>query len=279
MGAKKPATSVRYVLSADQKLRRLSLRKMSDDRKKAKSQARSGRSRRVAAPTESSHEAAPSRARWASPRVIGFGIAGVISVAILIAAGFPSDTAGVDTPAASLPAQPQPQSEGTAPGADAKLALAPAAKDSSTTGRSTRTSAAVERVKPSAAAAATTAAAAATTATAPTESRRADSAAKTAAPGSTTSDSKDATVVTVTGCLARDGQTFRLKDVSGAEAPKARSWRSGFMRKRPSTVNLVDGSNALKLHNHVGERVAATGTMKDRALRARSLRVIARSCA
>src|SRR5438552_2533587 len=33
---------------------------------------------------------------------------------------------------------------------------------------------------------------------------------------------------TITGCLEKHGDGFQLKDTSGADAPKARSWKSGF---------------------------------------------------
>jgi hypothetical protein len=85
--------------------------------------------------------------------------------------------------------------------------------------------------------------------------------------------------VTITGCLERDDDTFWLKDASGAgEVPRSRSWRSGFLRKRTSRIELVDASNALTLPVYVGQRVSATGTLADREMRARSLRRIAASC-
>lgn len=85
--------------------------------------------------------------------------------------------------------------------------------------------------------------------------------------------------VTVTGCLERDGVTFWLKDTSGMpDTPKGRSWRSGFLKKRPSRVGVVSASNAVKLPNYVGERVAATGALMDGQMRARSLRRVAASC-
>ena len=84
--------------------------------------------------------------------------------------------------------------------------------------------------------------------------------------------------VTITGCLELEEKTFWLKDASGGDAPKSRSWRSGFLKKRPSSIKLVDAANALKLPSHVGQRVAATGTLIDREIRANSLRRVAVSC-
>ena len=90
---------------------------------------------------------------------------------------------------------------------------------------------------------------------------------------------QDVAPVTITGCLERDGVTFWLKDASGVpDAPRARSWRSGFLKKRPSRVGVVSTTNTLKLPNHVGQRVAATGAFMDGAMRARSLRRLSASC-
>ena len=45
--------------------------------------------------------------------------------------------------------------------------------------------------------------------------------------------------VTITGCLEHDEETFWLSDASGADAPTARSWKSGFLKKRPSRIELI----------------------------------------
>jgi hypothetical protein len=84
--------------------------------------------------------------------------------------------------------------------------------------------------------------------------------------------------VTITGCVQRDGKTFWLQDTSGADAPQSRSWKSGFLKKRPSRIELVDAANTLRLSSHVGQRVAATGVLANRELRARSLRSAAGRC-
>lgn len=85
-------------------------------------------------------------------------------------------------------------------------------------------------------------------------------------------------VVTITGCLEQDHDTFKLKDTGGADAPKSRNWKTGFIKKHSSSVTLVDGANRLKLGTHVGERVSVTGTMVDRAMQGRSLRSVTASC-
>ncbi|HEX9367560.1 MAG TPA: hypothetical protein VF921_13090 [Vicinamibacterales bacterium] len=84
--------------------------------------------------------------------------------------------------------------------------------------------------------------------------------------------------VTLTGCLERSDQTYRLKDATGADAPKARSWKSGFLKKGPATIDVVDGAHSLKLADQVGHRVSLTGTLVDREMQARSLRRVASSC-
>ena len=91
-------------------------------------------------------------------------------------------------------------------------------------------------------------------------------------------DVQNVAPVTITGCLDLDEETFWLKNTSGVDAPKSRSRRSGFLKKRPSRIEFVDATNALKLPNYVGQRVASTGMLTNREMRARSLRRVAASC-
>ena len=84
--------------------------------------------------------------------------------------------------------------------------------------------------------------------------------------------------VTITGCLERDANTFRLKDTAGDGAPRSRSWKSGFLKKGPSSVAVVDASNRAKLPAHVGQRVSVTGTLVDREMQVRSLQRVSASC-
>lgn len=84
--------------------------------------------------------------------------------------------------------------------------------------------------------------------------------------------------VTITGCLIRDDETFKLKDTEGEETPKARSWKSGFLRKKAASIDLVDATNRLKLDTHVGERVSVRGMLVEREMQARSLQRVAESC-
>ena len=95
------------------------------------------------------------------------------------------------------------------------------------------------------------------------------------APATTaTSGSTSAKPITVVGCLERTDEGFRLKETSGADAPKARSWKSGFLKKSSSSLDVVDTSRTLQLATHVGRRVSVTGTVDDRELLARSIRTV-----
>jgi len=69
-----------------------------------------------------------------------------------------------------------------------------------------------------------------------------------------------------------------LTNTSGATAPTSRSWKSGFLKKRPATIDVVEAVKRLNLNSHVGERVAVTGTLVDREMRAGSLQRVASSC-
>ena len=84
--------------------------------------------------------------------------------------------------------------------------------------------------------------------------------------------------VTITGCLEQDDETFRLKNTTGDQAPKARSWKSGFLKKNPASIEVVDASNKAQLPSHVGQRVVVTGMLVDREMQVRSLRRVATSC-
>ena len=126
--------------------------------------------------------------------------------------------------------------------------------------------------------------AAAATGSKRTAATNAPSAASAASPVSTsttvtvTGTAPKAPPVTITGCLEADGDAFRLKDTSGADAPKSRSWKSGFMKKGPATIDVVDGAHALRLADQVGHRVSVSGTLVNHEMQARSLRRLGSSC-
>lgn len=84
--------------------------------------------------------------------------------------------------------------------------------------------------------------------------------------------------ITITGCLEGDDGEFRLTDTAGEDAPRARSWKAGFLRRSNRSVDVVDAVDRLRLANHVGERVSATGTLADGDMQLRSLRRLAATC-
>jgi len=84
--------------------------------------------------------------------------------------------------------------------------------------------------------------------------------------------------VTISGCLEQADETFRLKDTAGADAPKSRSWKSGFLKKGPASIAIVDAPKKLKLPDHVGQRVSVTGMLVDHEMQVRSLQRVRTSC-
>ena len=109
------------------------------------------------------------------------------------------------------------------------------------------------------------------TATASTSA--ANTASPAASPASTagTSGSASAKPITVVGCLERTDEGFRLKETSG-DAPKARSWKSGFLKKSSASLDVVDPTRTLQLNTLIGRRVSVTGIVDDREMQARSIR-------
>ena len=100
---------------------------------------------------------------------------------------------------------------------------------------------------------------------------------KGAAPKNGSAKATVAGAVTITGCLEQKDDAFRLKDTEGVDAPKSRSWKSGFLTKHSATVTLVDASTA-KLENHVGERFSVTGSLVDQDLQVKTLSRVTPSC-
>jgi hypothetical protein len=102
----------------------------------------------------------------------------------------------------------------------------------------------------------------------------------TSAPASTSGEILGRAPVTITGCLevSISQDEFRLTDIEGADAPKSRSWRTGFLKKRPTPVALIAPPDPQDLQKQAGRRVSATGLMTNRDLRVSSLRVVGPSC-
>lgn len=88
----------------------------------------------------------------------------------------------------------------------------------------------------------------------------------------------DAPTATIVGCLTFDDGEYRLKDATGTDAPKSRSWKSGFLAKRSASIDIVDSNQSLGLPIHVGHRVEIAGTLVEREMQARSLVQLSGSC-
>ena len=99
--------------------------------------------------------------------------------------------------------------------------------------------------------------------------------AEPAAPAPPANEQASASVpATITGCLEHEADTFWLKGVTGADAPKSRSWKSGFLRKKSSNVALVDKAGGSRLAAYVGRRIETNGALIDREMHVKSLRVL-----
>lgn len=107
-----------------------------------------------------------------------------------------------------------------------------------------------------------------------------DSAAAATSPTDTTETSggAGAAPVTIFGCLEHSNDTYRLTDTDGADVPKVRSWKTGFLKKGSASVQVVDPGNHAHLSSQIGHRVGITGTLSDRQLQVRSIRKISSSC-
>jgi hypothetical protein len=280
--AKKSSRSIRYLLSADTHLRRLSLKKLS------------ARLRDVKLPRRSSRAKTSRRAKkgialpWVwKARAIALAAIGVIAAAVLLAARQPvqhadlamSDRWVVDAPVhfGAVDAIAPPLLT------DAILPKAPTSKGEAkahveTSSATAKTAAlevgAKEPLKEPAAKAPAAEAAKAPAADAAVE-------AVVKAPpleATTPSDAHRSSAVAVTGCLEADGNRFWLKDTTGDAVPQSRSWKSGFLKKHSASIAVVDGSNSLKLADHVGQRVTANGVLVDREIRAQSLHRVRIAC-
>lgn len=89
---------------------------------------------------------------------------------------------------------------------------------------------------------------------------------------------EDTIFTTISGCLERDSGMFRLKDTDGENAPKSRSWKSGFIKRSSTRIDVIDTANRLQLPVHAGHRVSVTGTLVDREMHARSVRATSDRC-
>src|SRR3954468_6358442 len=84
--------------------------------------------------------------------------------------------------------------------------------------------------------------------------------------------------VTIAGCLERSNDTFRLRETTGLDAPKSRSWKSGFLKKGSASIDVVDPGHTVALPDFVGRRVSVTGTLDGREMKVRSMRRVSPTC-
>ena len=99
-----------------------------------------------------------------------------------------------------------------------------------------------------------------------------------AAEALTRADVMDEGAVAISGCLEAHDDSFWLRDTVGTNAPTSRSWKSGFLKKHGEPVRVVDATRALRLSNYVRQRVTATGTLTNRTMQARLLELVPGSC-
>jgi hypothetical protein len=273
--------AVRYLLSADRKLQKLSLKRLSARATKPAKPARAaGRSKPAPAVPRSIHV----RRALQSPAVL-IALIGVVTAATLMAAR--GSQAPETAPAGAIADVRPPAAAAPVVSAARERVGQTPAPSAAAEARTAASGTAVSAPEPKAAPAATKAAPAVVTpaandtprppvpAAAPPPSAEPEARARTAAePPSPTGPAP----VTITGCVEAARGTFWLKDTSGEDAPKSRSWKSGFLRRSPARIELIDPANRLQPSAYVGQRVAATGVLTDRELRARALRPVAASC-
>ena len=192
---------------------------------------------------------------------IGLLLVCVVAAAMLVAARRPNGltpTASMDTPeAASTMLPPAPPAKKAA-AVSKPVSKAPVAAKKTTVAPATAAKPAPELIVSS------------TTVIEPEIKPVAQESAKLAAPA--------ASPVTIAGCVERDGDGFALRDTSGVNAPKSRSWKSGFLKKGTSKIELLDSGNRLKFKDQVGHRISVTGILNDKEMQARSMTRVAGIC-
>ena len=284
--AKTPRRSLRYLLYADRALQRISLRRVSVRTKKTKKPTRTVRAKKTAArqtsPSGKAAEAVPVEQaagslslRRSDPWWMAFAAVCVAGIVVLI--GIPSSSQRAGRPSARVEDTAEPQDDAAPVSLEG---LKPVSKAAVTTS--------VARTPKASAPAPPSAVAKPWVTTRPAEPTRTSRTAEpTTAPAiepaasmnqTPNAAAQNTTPVTIQGCLQAGNEGFWLKDVSGADAPTSRSWKSGFLKKRSASVEVVDAPDSLRLANYLGQRVAAAGSLTDRRLQVRSLHRVAGSC-
>ena len=250
-----------YLLSADRKFRRLSLKKISERVKGARRRTRGRSIAMTAAAAEPVSTAArnPAPAKVAS---IALVLAGLFLLATLAGGSWPS-ASSMDPQVAAAQTEDAAVLTADVAGAPAVPAKAPAVSPAANAPRESNAS----PVRPAVTSTATS---------------RPKETINVPAPPSAPADAHPAAAaasidtVTISGCLDFDGKSAWLKDTSGDDAPRTRSWRSGFLRKRSPRIALVDGPSSAEVYD--GRLVSVTGVLVDREMRVSSLKPIAGDC-
>ena len=266
-----PRRSLQYLLSVDRGLRKISLRRL---RTATTARTRRQRIRR----TSKRRRAAPDHSFTGRALTVA-GIA-LIAIAAFAASRGAQQLSSAEALVAATSTLESPQTISIAGAGGATPAPPPAVDD-----RHRPEVATAGHIARPAAVSATTAsprpsAARPTDAPAPAIARKTSGAARTEPAAATLEHSADdaSPSVTIAGCVERDRKSFWLKSVSGDDVPRTRSWKSGFFRKRASSLALTDATDGVGLEGYVGQRVAATGRLANGELRANSLQQLAGSC-
>lgn len=112
----------------------------------------------------------------------------------------------------------------------------------------------------------------------PASVRKTSTSIGTASPAETPKQGTVSGAITVTGCLQRDGGGYRLRDTDGEDAPRSRSWKSGFIKKSSTPLEMIDAGNGARLSDHLGQRVSVNGTVISHEMHELSLRRLAATC-
>lgn len=198
---------------------------------------------------------------------MGLALFCVVAVAMVIAARQPSQPADV----AALNFEAQPETAAVEP-------AVPTEKEKKPVAQAQAKKMAASKAPAASAAPASTPAADETPARAPVRTPAVESTARETATVPAKVTVQESPDVTITGCLERDADTFRLKDTSGVDAPKSRSWKSGFLRRGSARIEVIDAANRLNLPSHVGQRISVTGMLVDREMHAHSMEFASESC-
>jgi len=267
---RKSADGARYLLSADRKFRRLSLKKISARVKSARSKTRARSAAKAAAPSEPLMPAMHNSEHGNAPvaLVLGGAVLFAVFVGVLWSSPAPvnatehavlaADVASVPAVHAEPPAAAPVVSPVVATPAAVNASPAPAAVTPAPKPAVVQT----EVVKPR------------------TEIVPLPVVARSSAPVEAQPEvvaaSAAVDTVTISGCFDYDGKSAWLKDTSGVDAPKSRSWKSGFLKKRSPRIALVDGPTNASAYD--GHQVSVTGVLVDREMHVSSLKSIAGNC-